>query len=476
MAADPTSSGLNPLNQSEVEKPGRVDSNPPPFVPAFNKSHVFKFFSPPEKKARKNAEQWLETARSVWNFRRDIIAPADAAELSRRRGELERLVKDRADPGRLQAGVKALEAILRKTGGTVYPRGSLAENVEFVLVAALAIIGMRSYFLQPMVIPTNSMLPSYYGMTAENFPPGAPAPGLLSGAARLLAYGAVSKEADAPGAGEVSAVVYPDSAGKPHLVPSLVDGRSWLVIPAKFAQYTFFVDDVPVSLRVPEDFHDFDKVFEATYFPTPGDFQKQWQRSVSGGLVRELDATGSGGQHFRVYKMPLGRQVAAGDPLIRFDIMKGDMLFVDRFSYNFFRPRVGSGFVFETENIPDYVSNESSDQFLIKRLVGLPGDTLEIREPVLYRNGRPIEGAAAFGRNARREGLYGGYFNAPVSGGHYLLRGEIATVPPHSFMALGDNSAISEDGRYWGFVPEADVVGRPIFIYYPFTRRWGLAH
>jgi signal peptidase I len=50
------------------------------------------------------------------------------------------------------------------------------------------------------------------------------------------------------------------------------------------------------------------------------------------------------------------------------------------------------------------------------------------------------------------------------------------TVPARSFLALGDNSANSKDGRYWGYVPAKDVVGKPLFIYYPFTSRWGPAH
>lgn len=80
--------------------------------------------------------------------------------------------------------------------------------------------------------------------------------------------------------------------------------------------------------------------------------------------------------------------------------------------------------------------------------------------------------------NNRREGLYPGYRNRqPRDFQQLYLRepGDTVTVPPRSFFALGDNSANSEDGRYWGFVPEKDVVGRPLFIYYPFTRRWGPA-
>ncbi|MDB6115544.1 MAG: lepB, partial [Lacunisphaera sp.] len=41
--------------------------------------------------------------------------------------------------------------------------------------------------------------------------------------------------------------------------------------------------------------------------------------------------------------------------------------------------------------------------------------------------------------------------------------------------AMGDNSLESADSRFWGFVPEKDVVGRPLFIYYPLTKRWGPA-
>jgi signal peptidase I len=56
-----------------------------------------------------------------------------------------------------------------------------------------------------------------------------------------------------------------------------------------------------------------------------------------------------------------------------------------------------------------------------------------------------------------------------------LEAGETLTVPENDFFALGDNSYNSADGRYWGFVPAKDAIGRPLFIYYPFTKRWGPA-
>jgi signal peptidase I len=46
-------------------------------------------------------------------------------------------------------------------------------------------------------------------------------------------------------------------------------------------------------------------------------------------------------------------------------------------------------------------------------------------------------------------------------------------VPPHSYFAMGDNSYNSYDSRYWGPVPEENVVGRGLFVYWPFGRHWG---
>jgi len=145
------------------------------------------------------------------------------------------------------------------------------------------------------------------------------------------------------------------------------------------------------------------------------------------------------------------------------------MLFVDRLTYNFFPPETGSGFVFKTSNIAAYKA-KGSDIYLVKRLVGIPGDTLEIKPPVLLRNGSPIDGAAAFAKNARKEDKYPGYSNTPDG---LLPRSATLTVPAHVFFACGDNSPRSYDSRYWGFVPEKDVVGRPLFIYFPLTSRLG---
>ena len=231
-----------------------------------------------------------------------------------------------------------------------------------------------------------------------------------------------------------------------------------------------------MKIQLPEDFHDFEPVFQDTYFHDPAAWASQWKKAMAAGQVRELVFTAQGGQRYTAYLMPLGATARAGDPIIRFDLKGGDRVFVDRFSYHFIRPKVGSGLVFETGNIPALVQMGEPDQYFVKRLAGVPGDTLEIKEPVLYRNGQPITGAAAFDLNARRIGQYRGYFNLPAGVGRYLMRGQTLTVPPGSLLGLGDNSTISEDGRYWGFVPDKEVMGRPLFVWYPLSRHWGWAN
>jgi signal peptidase I len=87
------------------------------------------------------------------------------------------------------------------------------------------------------------------------------------------------------------------------------------------------------------------------------------------------------------------------------------------------------------------------DQDFIKRLIGLPGDRLEIRQGVVYINGSSLAEP---------------YRNGPPNPTDNY--GPV-TVPPRSYFALGDNRDDSFDSRYWGYVPESNILGTPVFIY-----------
>lgn len=411
-------------------------------------------FASVQRKMRQHAANWLELAEKVEHYRRDVIDTNDLVNLKARQQTLRKLLKDKADASKLKIEIEALEEVLRVTGGAFYPKKSLVEYVEFFLVAAIVILGIRAYFFQPFKIPTNSMWPSYNGMTGEVFTSTDEEPGTVNQAFRFLTQLAVSKRLDSPRQGEVKVPIGRVSADKTFIPYKTIKGRKWFVLPTQLRVYQIYVNDQPVELKVPGDF-DLDKIILDAFFDGADDFPNSGEIPIR---QSRLVAT--------------GKTVNKGDRILAFDILTGDQLFVDRISYHFVNPSVGDGFVFRTKNLKQLhtMMRGPKDQYYIKRLVGTPGDRLEIQEPVLLRNGKPIEGSDAFDGNADRSGNYPGYRNE----GHMGI-GDQVTVPENEYMALGDNSASSLDGRYWGSIPAKDVVGRPLFIYYPFTKRWGPA-
>ncbi|HTL66418.1 MAG TPA: signal peptidase I [Lacunisphaera sp.] len=447
---------------------------------------MFSFLYSESHKLRQSAKTWLELADRVHKFRRDVLSEAQNARLLAAAGDVRGRLQEGAGADLLKSSLAALEKTLRETGGRIYPANSLVENVEFFLVAAIVILGLRAYFVQPFKIPTNSMWPSYYGMTAEYFPAGEE-PGLLRRLGRLVGLGATHYAVKAPADGDVLMPVF--SNGQPAF--SETAGRSLWVFPTMLHEYTFSVGGEQVKLKVPAEFApEYFKVLEEAFKGDARSLPEALQRAAARArpLAHSPMVVREGAEPLTVFWVPVGKPVHRGETFLSFDLLTGDLLFVDRLTYNFFPPKVGSGFVFRTGNIEALKADpEGGDKYFVKRLVGVPGDKIEIKPPanaitdgsapqnanegLLYRNGKPIEGAAAFEKNARKEGLYPGYTAEGM-----LSFGETVTVPARSYLALGDNSPRSKDSRYWGFVPEKDVVGRPLFIYYPFTSRWGPAH
>ncbi len=397
---------------------------------------------------RQHAGNWLELADKVEHFRRDILGSDELSELKREKESLKSMVAKKASAEDLKLGIENLEGVLRRTGGTFYPRNSFIEYVEFFLVAAIVILGIRAFFFQPFKIPTNSMWPSYNGMTGQVFHSPEDEPGTVGKAFRFVTQLAKPHRIDAPISGEVR---IPRDFLR---LAKTISGRKWFIIPAKLRVYEIYVDERPVSITVPGDF-DLQKVLLDAYFDGADEFP----------LSDDFPAG-------KVVYLPTGKHVKRGDRILSFDILTGDQLFVDRISYHFSKPDIGDGFVFRTDNIPNLhaMMNGPTEQYYIKRLVGGPGDELEIKSPVLYRNGEPIEGADAFSSNAELEGRFPGYRNLGL-----MEAGQILKVPNDEYLAIGDNSASSLDGRYWGTIPAKDVVGKPMFIYYPFNGHLGPA-
>lgn len=171
------------------------------------------------------------------------------------------------------------------------------------------------------------------------------------------------------------------------------------------------------------------------------------------------------------FKIMPGNHYNKGEVIARGAVDTGDQVFVDKFSYNFVKPHRGDVFVFRTDDIPLIQADpETGAPFFIKRLAGLPGDELRIDPPLLYANGKVAEGFG-FARVMSAKPPYRGY--AP---GHDYLPDPSRpyAVPARRYFAMGDNSYNSFDSRWWGPVPEENLVGRGLFVYWPFNWHWGV--
>jgi signal peptidase I len=403
-------------------------------------------FNRTAKKARKQYEAYYQLARKIHAYRCDLIPPRELAVLEDGIARMRKRLKDKqADWAADDSVVSELEPILLRYGRHFHPRHFFAENAEMLLFAAILAIGIRSFFFQPFKIPTNSMYPSYNGMTAAVYTEEADAPSAAGRLVRLLALGAAHQRVDAPASGELALV-----EGQ-----QLIPARKWLVIPTQKLRYTFIVGGERVPVDVPLQF-DFRLIME----PLLADANVR--RSVLPDGTRVLLT---------------GKRFEQGEFAFAFDVLTGDQLFVDRLSYHFVRPKVGDPIVFRTDNLPD-IDRDNRDKYYIKRAVAGPGDVLVIDPPGLLLNGEPITGARAFEKNRNREAPFTGYVMAPPSSAYPL---PIASgrqpihIPEEHYFAMGDNSPNSADSRMWGFVPQREIVGRAFFIYYPFNDHWGIA-
>lgn len=159
-------------------------------------------------------------------------------------------------------------------------------------------------------------------------------------------------------------------------------------------------------------------------------------------------------------------------------VFSGDHIFVDRLTYHFRGPKRGDVVVFATRFMHDR-GFDPRGSFYIKRAVALAGDHVEVRPPYLLINNEILDDRPAFHRIYSMTNDYNGY-KLPSSAGfpnpaRYLNAQKPSyDVPPKSLMAFGDNSSSSLDSRYWGAVPAEAVIGRAIFVYWPFTRRFGV--
>ncbi|MFA5099358.1 MAG: signal peptidase I [Candidatus Omnitrophota bacterium] len=155
----------------------------------------------------------------------------------------------------------------------------------------------------------------------------------------------------------------------------------------------------------------------------------------------------------QAFKIPTGS--------MRMTLIEGDAILVNKLIY-------GAKIPFTDIRLPAFAQPQRGDVIVfifpqdtkkdfIKRIVGLPGETVEIRNGTIYINDFPVV-------DQKLSRQY--YYNR----GDYGDLGKKIRIPDDQFFVLGDNSASSQDSRYWGFVPRDNLLGKAMVIYWPPNR------
>ena len=127
------------------------------------------------------------------------------------------------------------------------------------------------------------------------------------------------------------------------------------------------------------------------------------------------------------------------------DLQNNEYVVVNKMAYLFHPPERGDVIVFH------YPLDTTKD--FIKRVIGLPGDTISYDSTTVTVDGTVLK--------------------EPYISQAANPEGKKLVVPPNDYFVLGDNRPVSDDSRVWGFVPQSDLVGKAVMVYWPFSN-WEL--
>lgn len=375
----------------------------------------------------RDATELRKQVRMVLNSQRDLLPPRAIAEIETGLAAFGNELRAASDKQAIRSASSRLEECAARWLQP-YPNASARENIKEFLVSGVLILTIFCFFLQPMKIPSGSAQPTLYGNVITPLPEGNPEAVIPPRAVRILHW--------------FKGIDYHHWIAKDS-GPLRIEPVSRML---GFVRFQRFI--------VGKDSYTF-------YWPPDN-----------------LD---------RFCGAELGRHFEKGQTVLRLKASSGDRLFVDRFTYNFRRPKRGETIVFTSTGIPGLIQHTH----YIKRLIAMGGERVRIgddRHAVvngqrLDRHMRHFERVYAFS-TPPRESVFSGHVNDKVA--MEVLGRSIAPlfpdehreviVRPNHYLAFGDNTLNSFDGRAWGDFPRDKVVGRGLFVFWPFTERFGLIY
>ena len=164
-------------------------------------------------------------------------------------------------------------------------------------------------------------------------------------------------------------------------------------------------------------------------------------------------------------------------------LLIGDHVFVNRVQFappsRWIQPIVHYTQIHDGD-IVVFLSPAEPDLYVVKRIRGIPGDHIHLRDGAVYRNGQKLDEPYVLNTGVNPYDPYrdnfpdvppSDYSNATsewkLTMPQHIENGDLV-VPPDSYFAMGDHRDVSYDSRYWGFIPRENVIGRPMFIYWSF--------
>lgn len=375
------------------------------------------------------ATHMYKHVQKILNAQRDLLSPEAIQKVEGAIGDLRETLRTNPTRPALDTKLSEFEVTANKWLKP-YPSAGIRENIEVLLVAIAVAMGIRTFFLQPFKIPTGSMQPTLYGITHENF-------------------------IDQPN------VEFPNAVQR--FFTFWYRGLSHTHIKALDSGQFRIIDEQPMRLLLFNLRQRFQigNTPHTIWFPPDSVFKRA-------GLTDQ-------------YGSATGKIFQKGEDVIKLKVISGDHLFVDRVSYNFRRPKRGEIIVFETKGI----SALPQDQFYIKRLVALGGETVRIgNDRHLVINGKRLDASTPHfehvysfdPKGPPAESEYSGHVNDAVAQKFFrfvnlapLFRDENDSeqVKPNHYMVMGDNTLNSSDSRTWGDFSRENVIGKSFFVYWP---------